>query len=107
MAVSSVYVWNSSDSLCVDSKKYNKKEIPSERERVGCRCKSKDYNDTGRGNQNTIWMDDLTKCTLPHMRRVERTQVEAKGGGARDPSRAFWGDGECEGEQRQEVRRKI
>lgn len=66
-AVSSVSVRNSSDSLCVDSKEYNKKKILSEREQVGCRCKSKDYKDTGRGNENTIWMADLTKTGWMHV----------------------------------------
>lgn len=59
-AVSSVDVGNFLDSLCVDSKKYNKKKGRSERERVGRACESKDYKDTGRRNENTQ-MDELTK----------------------------------------------
>lgn len=45
--------------------------------------------------------------TLPHMCWVERTQVEAKGAGLTTQREADWGDGECEGEQRQEVKREI
>lgn len=50
--------------LCVLTQKTTiKKE--SERERVGRRCKSKDYKDTGRENENTR-MDDLTKTGWSH-----------------------------------------